>query len=86
MPDRRPREVRATLGDDPIGWERLGVIVDVRAAFRARLIVVTGDNMILIHRDVPADLRERMARHRDVVEHVINLHFGTDPEQLWENQ
>ena len=76
-------DVTVTL-DDPVGWERLGVIVDVRAAFQARLVVVTGDNRILIHRHLPAELRERMARHRDVVEYALG--GGPDPDELWENQ
>jgi hypothetical protein len=55
---------------DPIGWERLGVIVDVRRARDAGLIR-WHDGHAQARAELPADLRQRIDRHRDLLEHAL---------------
>jgi hypothetical protein len=64
-------EVVADLSD-PVGWVRLGVIHDVRDAHRAGLVRWV-DGRVIVHRDVPTELRDRMRAHRDVVAYALGF-------------
>lgn len=63
-------DVLVTLGDDPVGWERLGVIVDVRTARDAGLIR-WHDGHVQVRPELSAELSRRMQRHRDLLEHAL---------------
>lgn len=62
-------EIVVDLLDDPVGWERLRLIIDVRAARDSGLVRFV-DGRVFV-RDLPADLYDRMASHRDLLRHAL---------------
>lgn len=62
-------DVTVTL-NEPVGWERLRLIVDIRRARDTGLIRHI-DGRVLLHRNLPAELKQRMASHRDLLQHAL---------------